>query len=861
MTSIFLNSLSDNNTNKLNNIYNTNLENNMNRIEKEQASQSYHNPEYLNQFDDLKFDNTTGPVSINQSNMGVNNSLQRNIEFVNGYSEFQKNNMHYNVVNTKDFVHNNMIPSTSRRDTDNNSNRNQRNLETFTGNSDFYTPKTEQFHLFEPMSNLSWPTGVPSITNAIQNRYLPSNKNNYGNVPFQTNVRIVPGIENKNQEGTYAVYRSKPPNIDQLRSKTNQKITYDNKPLETIKKGDFRGPDPTLSKFKIPDFREQKFSDLVASKSVYDGPIQTGEFTDMKTNRNEEQHYLPGPANHGSTGEGPALNRTKFENAKRESYLNDSTHAINAVNTKLVMTNVKSYTNYDTQRASTSHSLTGTSVSQEKQVNTHFQDKARITGRMSTSHNLTGTSVPQEKQVSTHYQDEARNTGRMSTSHNLTGTSVPQEKQVNTHYQDDARITGRMSTSHNLTGTTVPQEKQVNTHYQDEARITGRMLTSHNLTGTSVPQEKQVNTHYQDDARITGRMSTSHNLTGTSNPQEKQVNTHYQDEARITGRVMTSHNLTGTSNPQEKQVNTHYQDEARITGRVMTSHNLTGTSNPQEKQGNIHFQDEAKNTIRMTTSHNLTGTSVSQDKSNYTKNYDIARPTIKESTLIVDNNANISNSNNLSNYTRDNKDIAKITVRQQTENTEQIGGIKNVINEANYVIDNNYKAKPTIKQTTVAPTPLGREFNSEMGNYTRDEKDMARNTIRQTTEVTEYIGGIKSEIEEKISHEATDNIELDDRRQISTYNRPANGKKDLHGPYINRENVELNNPLLYSYVPIPHISLDHSIMPSVPRELVEKVYIRAKPVVETSSYYINDCFINTLADNPLVNDIYHQKNI
>ena len=324
---------------------------------------------------------------------------------------------------------------------------------------------------------------------------------------------------------------------------------------------------------------------------------------------------------------------------------------------------------------------------------------------------------------------------------------------------------------------------------------------------------------------------------------------------------MTSHNLTGTSNPQEKQVNTHYQDEARITGRVMTSHNLTGTSNPQEKQGNIHFQDEAKNTIRMTTSHNLTGTSVSQDKSNYTKNYDIARPTIKESTLIVDNNANISNSNNLSNYTRDNKDIAKITVRQQTENTEQIGGIKNVINEANYVIDNNYKAKPTIKQTTVAPTPLGREFNSEMGNYTRDEKDMARNTIRQTTEVTEYIGGIKSEIEEKISHEATDNIELDDRRQISTYNRPANGKKDLHGPYINRENVELNNPLLYSYVPIPHISLDHSIMPSVPRELVEKVYIRAKPVVETSSYYINDCFINTLADNPLVNDIYHQKNI
>ena len=894
MTSIFLNSLSDINPNKLNNIYSTNIENNMNRIEKEQAFQSYHNPEYLNQFDDLKFDNTNGPVSINQANTGINNSLQRNIEFVNGYSEFQKNDMHYNVVGIKDFVHNNMIPSTSRRDNDIGSNRNQRNLETFTGTSDYYTPKTEKFHLFEPMADLSWPTGIPSITANIENRYLPSNKNNYGNLPFQTNVRVRPGIENQNQGGNYAVYRVNPLNVDQLRSEPNQKLTYENKPLETIKKGEFRGPDPTLSKFKIPDFREQKFSDLVASKSVYDGPIQTGEFTDMKTNRNEGKHYMPGPANHGSTGEGPDMNKTKFSDAKRESYLNDSTHAINAVNTKLVMTNINSFTNYNTQRASTNSNYEGPASNNQSGYTIDYKDIPIITQRqllinndnklgvtsqtsqnyvfsndmvLPTTNRNTMTpqailgSTSQEKQVNIHYQDEARLTGRVFTSHSLTGTSVPQEKQVNTHYQDEAKLTGRIFTSHSLTGTSVPQEKQVNTHYQDEAKLTGRMTTSHSLTGTSVPQEKQVNTHYQDEAKLTGRIFTSHSLTGTSVPQEKQVNTHYQDEAKLTGRIFTSHNLTGTSNPQEKQVNTHYQDEAKLTGRIFTSHSLTGTTNPQDKQGNLQYQDIAKNTGRMLTSHNLTGTSVSQDKSVYTKNYDIARPTIKESTLIVNPTVNISNINNFSSYTLDDKDIAKITTRQLTENTKQVGGAKNVTNDANYVIDNNYKAKPTIKQTTVAPTPLGREFNSDMGNYTRDEKDRARNTIRQTTEATEYIGGVRSEVEEKISHEATDNIELDDRRQISTYNRPANGKKDLHGPYINRENVELNNPLLYSYVPIPHISLDHSIMPTVPQELIEKVYIRAKPVVETSSYYINDCFINTLADNPLVNDIYHQKNI
>jgi len=1081
MTSILLNSLSGTNSNNLNNNYCTNIENNMNRIEREQAFQSYANPEYLKQFDDLKFDNSTGPVSINQNNIGVNNSLQRNIDFVNGYSEFQKNDMHYNVVSSKDFVHNNMVPNTSTRDRDIlGSDRNQRTLETFTGNSDFYTPKTEQYHLFEPMTDLTFTTGMPTITSKIQNRYIPSNKNNNGNLPFENNVRVRPGVENKNQGGNYAVYRVNPLNVDQLRSQSNQKIVYNNKPLETIKKGEIRGPDFKLSKFKIPDFKEKKFSDLVPSKSIYDGPIQTGVFTDMNTLRNQKETYNPGPANHGSTGEGPNLNKIKFQQAKKESYLNDPTHAINAVNSKLVLTNIDSYTNYNTQRASTnsthegplstiqtsytvdyndiplvtqrqlmlynennlgaisqipqnyifsndmilpttnrntmknqdilgsnpqekqvntqyqdearatgrmftshnitgtsapqekqvntqyqdearatgrmftshnitgasvpqekqvntqyqdearatgrmftshnitgtsapqekqvntqyqdearatgrmftshsitgtsvpqekqvntqfqdearatgrmftSHSITGTSVPQEKQVNTQFQDEARATGRMFTSHSITGTSVPQEKQVNTQYQDEAKVTGRMFTSHSITGTSVPQEKQVNTQFQDEAKVTGRMFTSHSITGTSVPQEKQVNTQFQDEAKVTGRMFTSHSITGTSVPQEKQVNTQFQDEAKVTGRMFTSHSITGTSVPQEKQVNTQFQDEAKVTGRMFTSHNITGTSVPQEKQVNTQFQDEAKVTGRMFTSHSITGTSVPQEKQVNTQYQDQAKITGRMSTSHNITGSSVSQDKLAYTKNNDIAKPTIKQSTLINDPVANISNSNNVSNYSRDINNIAKITVRQQTEVTEHIGSIKNNINDANYVIDNNYNAKATIKQTTIAPTPLGREFNADMGNYTRDEKDNARNTIRQTTEVTEYVGGIKSEVDKKISHEATNNIELDDRREISTYNRTANGKKDLNGPYINRENVELNDPLLYSYVPNPHIALDHSIMPTVPKDIVEKVYIRAKPVVQSSSYYINDCFINTLADNPLVNDIYHPKNI
>ena len=42
-------------------------------------------------------------------------------------------------------------------------------------------------------------------------------------------------------------------------------------------------------------------------------------------------------------------------------------------------------------------------------------------------------------------------------------------------------------------------------------------------------------------------------------------------------------------------------------------------------------------------------------------------------------------------------------------------------------------------------------------------------------------------------------------------------------------------------------------MPSVAKYPVPKV-------VENSDYYINPNFINTLKNNPLVNDIYHPKN-
>ena len=215
--------------------------------------------------------------------------------------------------------------------------------------------------------------------------------------------------------------------------------------------------------------------------------------------------------------------------------------------------------------------------------------------------------------------------------------------------------------------------------------------------------------------------------------------------------------------------------------------------------------------------------------------------------------SNIKSINNESTYTRDINDNAKITIKQTTEHNNYIGSINNSSNDKNYV-KNNDNAKPTIKQTTIINTHIGHIKNvSNDKNYIKNN-DNAKPTIKQTTIINNYVGGIKSEIDAQISHESANNMEIDDKREISTFNRTPNGRSDSIGPYIDVNNVQLSDELLYSYVAPPCKKLDNNILPSTCH------YPDNKNVLSNSEYYISNDYINTLDTNPLVNDIMHPKN-
>jgi hypothetical protein len=103
----------------------------------------------------------------------------------------------------------------------------------------------------------------------------------------------------------------------------------------------------------MPDFRETKYEDLLPSRTAVEAPKKTGKYTNIITMRNETDTYNPINAVNTNIGDGPNKEKVRFEPSKKENYLNDNTHSITSVYNKPVMTNIKSFNNYDNQRTGT----------------------------------------------------------------------------------------------------------------------------------------------------------------------------------------------------------------------------------------------------------------------------------------------------------------------------------------------------------------------------------------------------------------------------------------------------------------------------------------------------------------------------
>lgn len=751
-------------------IYSSNMEKNMELIDQNQAATQNKGPDYFQQFDSLSFDNLGKPTAQNQSyftRSGFNQFLQRDIDFQNGYSDFAKNNdMHYNVVTKEEFTHNNMTPFTSRRDIQYDINANSRKFENLSGNDTTWKHKTEVEQFFVPTKNMSWVNGAPAVSGELSNRYIASFKNNYGNTPFQTETRVLPGVDGK-VSAPYAVHRVNPRNIDELRSEINRKETYINKPLETIKKGEMRGMDYNISKFKIPTFREITTNDLVANSSVNQAPKINSQYVYVESQRGQEDTMQVGPA-YNNKGINAGSESFVFSEPKKENYQNDFTHAINAVNSRPVFTNKLSYTAYENQRNTTNYDGPATGAF-DTNMGSYLLDK----------NNLPKDTIKQT----------TLNTINLGTTGNY-------EKKNYVFSKDNILpITNRQSTSHDTVLN--PNSTFQNTHitYNDIAKQTNKETTinSQYNTNISVPFQNVSNT-ITDSAKPTIKQSTMIHQYNTN------INTPFQN------------------------VNNTLNDIAKLTNKQFTIDNTyLSNNNPIIKSNNIVNFDQAKHTIKESTeNNNYIGIASTNDNHAYTQFTDNARTTIKESTLVAVPTQNI------------------------------------VSNVPSLYSKNDEIARQTIKETILHSDPMGRAHHANQSSYMIDRNDIARTTIKESSLLTDYNGGATYNVKGLKIGEAEYNMTIDDKREITAMTGyTSNAKSDQIRGDIVKENVQFNDKkTLYSYTSNPSLGLDYSVTP-MHKNITDK-----KTDLNSNNFYkIDPIFIQTLNNNPLVNDIMHPKNI
>ena len=276
-------------------------------------------------------------------------------------------------------------------------------------------------------------------------------------------------------------------------------------------------------------------------------------------------------------------------------------------------------------------------------------------------------------------------------------------------------------------------------------------------------------------------------------------------------------------NSIQQNVYSSLTDDAKTTIRQVTGNtNYTGPASTAVQDTYKTLEDTAKTTVRQVTGHtNYTGTAGSTVQDTYKTLQDQAKTTIKQSTIIKPNNT-LVNSNVNASYSK----------------TDEL-------------------ARTTIKET-VLHEGRGNVGDSNLGHKVQDKDDKARVTIKQTTLITNHVGGAIHDVKKTRSQLAEQNMTIDDKRQITAvFNRAGNAKSDTIRGDINKDTVRLNDKrMVYGYVSAPSKPLDNNVTP------LSKTYTDRKTSLNDNNFYrVDPIYINTLNNNPLVNDIYHQKNI
>ena len=710
------------------------------------------------------------PKLYPETPMPERNAYAANIQSLSGES-----------LSPEEFVHNNMVPFFGGSVLQNvNPHASASRLEAHTGISTVQQHKDTRSPFFSPTKGNTYVHGSPALPEELFDTRFETSKYKQGEKPKQE-TKVGPGLNQgftSQPSGGFQQSELReyvmPKTIDELRAKTNPKVTYTTPIIKGTAPNFKRGKQAVVNKNRPDNYyvntplRYNTTTGIVKGRRLRTVPI------DRQTHRQTQLR----------SHTGGAMPHFKNEQSRPEEYVRTSNPFREEI--ALGKLGISNATNPNTW--GDFEAFTGSYGKKGIEILPNERDTTQLTSYLSNAASFVKALVAPLSDVMKTTRKEnvignPRTTGNMNSSvkklpvHDPNDVAKTTMKETNIH---DNR-TGNMSNSTRLASTVYDPN--------DIARTTIKETNIHdNRTGNLKGPTKLATYDPNDIARTTIKETNIHdNRTGNINDFSKHSGPAYDpnDIARTTIKETNIHdNRTGNLNDRSRHSGPVYDpnDVAKTTVKEINIHDTrTGNINDLSRHTGPAYDpnDIAKTTIKETNIHDNRAGNVGMRITRlpaYDPN-DTAKTTVKETNIHDARTGHMSalpsgeGGGSKQHGVRHHTDNAKVTVREtiSPESTDV-----NVRGRTKLTVhDPNDLPRVTIKETNIHHARQGNVTGADTkGGYSTNPKH-APNTNRQFTADVEYSGVADGEEQggykvANVEAPATQRHELSDKEYAGT---------------------------------------------------------------------------------------------
>lgn len=398
-------------------------------------------------------------------------------------------------------------------------------LETFTGRGDSYKSKKEVEQFFAPVKNLSFINGSDNNTSLFKERFNTSRYRS-NELPFEQINANAPGLGQNyavNGKGGFHQYEMRdyatPKTIDEMRVKTNPRITYKGRVVSGKNRNDARSNDINVSKYRPDKFYENNEDRYFKTTGAYlrQKMPEIYQMIDRGKKQSRETRGSAAP----TTNIRP-YNVPITQDSKRNMYMNSGLRNVNIENTGNHDYGKSSFKSRPNERDITStRTHTSNLVTAVKAIITPLQDALKRTKK----ENVIGNNRPEgnmnpnvpKKMTVYDPNDIARTTIKEQTENNNHTGNMNGPKKLTVYDPNDiARTTIKETLIHdNREGQITPQgPKKVKIYDYDTApKVTIRETLDEVdfKTNLSPGEFSEMKARLQDKAKTTIREQTENN--------------------------------------------------------------------------------------------------------------------------------------------------------------------------------------------------------------------------------------------------------------------------------------------------------------------------------------------------------------